>query len=1282
MPPSSNYRPSRHGLLWAVMLLLSALHAHAATPLSIGKALYNAKTQTLTVTTKIKGAAGALTILHGGGGILATRDVSGDGQQNIDIPLNPSIDTPCMVEARLGDLAVSKKVKGAPAACAKAPECKILLPQSPFNVQANTPVQFKGQAKLKDKQAAPLSLEWDFAGGSMGEEIPGTHPVAYKRPDTADTTVQFVRDNASYRVRFTAWDKLNRYCEASVMVNVGTPPTNLPDISALATEAQQSAPALGSQLAGNKDDVVVLPFAELTMPGTGDYRYTPNVEMVTIDAAFNTLNAVAYSKERLPVLLDNTQLALKYSAASNPSDPVGVNSINSTSQNWPLNPDISKASPLLSASIQKTDMWEVFQRPSSDLLAPSYVTGNWASHKVGTFLVSLGRYVGPDEGFILAATPGIFNPPADALGRYMPGRNAPYSANDLQDFTSYYANEQRHIARAIPLTDIDDAGRVNPLPLLRVSAIDKNTGKTLASSDAVVGTAKDVHCRECHAKGKIGANDKFDWNSIPQAFHSSKFYGENQSRLASGCAYVEPYCTNGFSPPVFFDSVDGNGQASDNIFDQEYAANKNIGTLHDFYDWTEEFAWREGRPLANGSGYSRDAQDRCGYCHRSRITGTEIGQPFVYNWPGFRGAGQPTDSNSTMSEVIHNFHEQLQQDPNDSNKVLRDAKGRPKLWDPATGPNPYTLFPTVDSQGNALPMEQNCLRCHGGHREPLYRDRMYTAGVTCYDCHGDMKAVGSAFAKSKPGTGGDVHRLGWFEQPDCGSCHTGNANQGKDGKNGFFSAGVMKRAFNTDDRSATTRTPPSKRFAVQVGKPITNFGVDSEVLPGPVRYKDRNYIRTVTLPLYRNSKDTHGNVACASCHGGAHENWPMRDPKSNDNVTAKQLQGHSGPILECNVCHTSDSFKNEDDLDGGIYSGDTVSGILGGPHNTHPINDPYWWKSTEGDSANADSTLYGGWHNNYAKKPGEYNEDQCAACHGNDHKGTRLSKTPVDRVFDFSGFDFKKLKKAGFKSKIIKVAAGTEIGCDTCHSVATSCIGSPSPDCGKASDFVPVNANRDPVITSMPGETTAVMGQPYRYQVLASDPDGDALTYSLGYRPTNPDTMSISETGLVTYTWPESAIASYPQGPLTFPYTVTVTDGKGGHTTQTVNMTLSCPTGRSWAWNSSARKGECELDSVGAIITSPPTVTGLSAGGAYSYPVAATSDKGLPLSYTLSGQPEGMTIDATNGLINWQTDTATSGVFSFKVAATDTSGGYGFQNVSVTVCKSTQVWHGDHGMCM
>lgn len=1266
----------------ATLLILSTVSAHAATqPLSITKAAYNGKTQTLNITAKVTGTSGELTVLHGSGGILASRNVNA-GQQSFAIPLEQNVEKPCAVEVRLGNLAVSKAVSGAPAICTKAPECKILLPKSTLNVQANSPVTFKGAAKLKDPKAKPLKLEWDFAGGVMGEAIPNTNPVAYKRPNTANTTVQFVRDNASYRVRFTAWDKLNHYCESSVMVNVGTPPTNLPNVSTLVNAAQKSSAKLGSQLAGNKNEIVVLPFAEMTMPGTGDYRYTPNSEVLLANGAFSTLNASAYRKDRLPVLLDDSQVVMKYSAASNPVDPVGKDSINSTSQNWPLNSNIDKAAPLLDAAVQKTDMWEIFERPASDLKAPSYSSKNWATKNS----VNTSRVLGPDEGFVLSSNPESSK--VDSNGRYMPGRGNPYAANNRQDFTSYWQTEQKHIARALPLTDIDDAGRVNPYPLLRVEATDKSTGQVIASTDSVVGTAKDMHCRECHAKGKIAANDKFDWSSIPNAYHSSKFYGNRGS-----CYYAAPYCSRTFTPPMFYEAVDSLNQPSNNLFDQELAANRNIGSLHDFYDNTGENAMNNGNPLADGTGYTWNSSRNCMGCHRSRIDGQFYDADFflAIDFPNWRGAGQPTDSNSTQSQVIHNFHEQLQLDPKDSTKILRDTTGRPKLWDPASGTNnTNTLFPTVDAHGNALPMEQNCLRCHGGHREPLFRDRMYTAGVTCYDCHGDMGAVGSAHAKPKPGPEGKTVRLGWFDQPDCGSCHTGNANQGKDGKNGFFSAGIMKRAFDEKDRSATTRTPVTQRFAVQEGNPVKLPAIDVHIIERLIvegkapSDRSRSYYKMTLKPkLFRQSRDTHGNVDCASCHGGAHENWPNRDPKSNDNVTAMQLQGHTGPILECNVCHTADSFKNEADLDGGQYSGDAKTGILGGPHNTHPINDPYWWKSTDGDSANADGTTYGGWHNNYAKKSGAEGEDQCAACHGNDHKGTRLSKTPVDRVFDFSSFNQTKLEKAGFKAKIIKVAAGTEISCNTCHSIETSCISSPAgSQCGVASNFVPVKVNHDPVITSKP-VTDAVIGESYSYQVKATDTDGDRLTFSLGTRPNKPDTMTIDQNGLLTYNWPQQLLADYsPYGSFSFPYTtVTVSDGKGGYATQNITVNLRCPTGQSWS-SKGFGSGQCVAYAVGGVsISSSSGTQGLNAGQSYSYQVTGTSTGNLPLTYSLSGQPTGMTINAS-GLITWQTTASASSAVSFQVSAADGQGGKAIQAVSVNVCVTPQSWDSSMSMCM
>ena len=72
--------------------------------------------------------------------------------------------------------------------------------------------------------------------------------------------------------------------------------------------------------------------------------------------------------------------------------------------------------------------------------------------------------------------------------------------------------------------------------------------------------------------------------------------------------------------------------------------------------------------------------------------------------------------------------------------------------------------------------------------------------------------------------------------------------------------------------------------------------------------------------LYRFS-GTHGGMACESCHGSPHAEWPAKI-NTNDNITANQLQGHTGEIAECGVCHLQD-----------------LSPSLGGPHGLHNVND-------------------------------------------------------------------------------------------------------------------------------------------------------------------------------------------------------------------------------------------------------------------------------------------------------------------------------------------------------
>lgn len=61
--------------------------------------------------------------------------------------------------------------------------------------------------------------------------------------------------------------------------------------------------------------------------------------------------------------------------------------------------------------------------------------------------------------------------PGNAHGRYMPGIGDPYYCNDPQAFSGFDESKDWFTAQGIPMTSIDDAGRFNSYPLMRVQAV-------------------------------------------------------------------------------------------------------------------------------------------------------------------------------------------------------------------------------------------------------------------------------------------------------------------------------------------------------------------------------------------------------------------------------------------------------------------------------------------------------------------------------------------------------------------------------------------------------------------------------------------------------------------------------------------------------------------------------------------------------------------------------------------------------------------------------------------
>ena len=172
----------------------------------------------------------------------------------------------------------------------------------------------------------------------------------------------------------------------------------------------------------------------------------------------------------------------------------------------------------------------------------------------------------------------------------------------------------------------------------------------------------------------------------------------------------------------------------------------------------------------------------------------------------------------------------------------------------------------------------SCYRCHPGSTTRCLRGAMGSAvaadgtmSMQCQACHGGMSQVGSPT------------RVGWFQEPDCQSCHTGTATR----NNGQI------RYTSVFDGSGKVRVAVDGTFATNPDTPAAG------------------------ISLYRFSRG-HGGLQCSACHGSTHAEFPAADP--NDNLRNEQIQGHAGVVAECTACHPSMPVTDN-----------------GGPHGMHPV---------------------------------------------------------------------------------------------------------------------------------------------------------------------------------------------------------------------------------------------------------------------------------------------------------------------------------------------------------
>ena len=221
--------------------------------------------------------------------------------------------------------------------------------------------------------------------------------------------------------------------------------------------------------------------------------------------------------------------------------------------------------------------------------------------------------------------------------------------------------------------------------------------------------------------------------------------------------------------------------------------------------------------------------------------------------------------------------------------------GIPPLTTAVHGLHAYVNDPTNGMSLDSSDNRTACYRCHPGSDTRCLRGAMGKAvaadgslAMQCQGCHGKMSDVG------------DASRVGWLEQPNCQSCHTGTAtdNNGQIRYDSVFEP-------NGDVRQAVNQT-----FATDTDVPAAGFS------------------------LYRFSFG-HGELSCLACHGSTHAIFPASHP--NDNIQNQDLQGHEGTLAECTACHVT-----------------TPNTDSGGPHGLHPIGQS--WIQGHKDAADQDDT--------------------------------------------------------------------------------------------------------------------------------------------------------------------------------------------------------------------------------------------------------------------------------------------------------------------------------------
>jgi hypothetical protein len=189
-----------------------------------------------------------------------------------------------------------------------------------------------------------------------------------------------------------------------------------------------------------------------------------------------------------------------------------------------------------------------------------------------------------------------------------------------------------------------------------------------------------------------------------------------------------------------------------------------------------------------------------------------------------------------------------------------------------------------------------------------------------------------------------------------------------------------------------------------------------------------------------------------------------------------------------------------------------------------------------------------------------------------------------------------------------------------CGSVGVGAGGSGSGTVGPASGPTPPPTDSPPQISGSPA-TSIIAGHSYVFTPTASDPDGDALTFSIANMP---DWASFdAATGLLMGTPPPGAVGSYAN------ISISVSDGQSSVALPPFSI---------------------EVEAALAISGTPPTEAAV--GSSYNFQPATNAPSGTTLTFSISNMPAWASFSATTGELTG-TPTQTGTFASIIISVSD-----------------------------